>query len=132
MQMISLQSYSHWWQYAVVLLILAIVVFSLVKNYRTKLVQYLFLLLFFDVLLHIVLMKGLSEAMIYGGHWVYTIPLFVGWLYKSLEKNQRKILIAVLSGLILILAVNDVVRMKEFTDLAFQYFPKSDSLMIHR
>lgn len=127
--MISNSIYSEWWQYLFIVVILLFIVLALVKNYRNKLVKYLFLLLLFDVFLHTILQAGLYEAIIYGGHWVYTIPLFIGWLYKSLNAKQRKILFISLCSMIVFLAINNGFRMFEFANLALEYFPKTDSIL---
>lgn len=35
---------------------------------------------------------GINDEMIYGGHWVFIVPIFIGWLYKSLSKKHTILL----------------------------------------
>lgn len=125
--MIASSIYEFWWQYLFVILIIAIIVYSILMSYKNRLVQYLFLLFFFDVLIHAILRAGLHEAMIYGAHWIYTVPLFIGWLYKNLGRVQQKALTGLLICMLVVLATNNMVRMIEFTNLALEYFPKTES-----
>lgn len=127
--MIFYQPYEDWWQFVFVILVLVLILFSALKNYKEKLMQYLLLLFFIDVFLHVVFGLGLHEAMIYGAHWIYLVPLFIGWLFKSVGEKQRKGLMVLLCCMIIVLAVNNAVRMMEFTSLALEYFPKSDSML---
>lgn len=127
--MIFYEPYSHWWQWGLIVIILGLVVYSIIKNYKEKLIQYLVLLFMCDILVHIVFRYGFHEGLIYGGHWVYLIPLFIGWLLKTLEGKCRQGLMILIGCLIIVLAVNNFVQMLDFTSLALEYFPKSDSLL---
>ena len=39
-----------------------------------------------DVAVHLVGGYGLDEAVIFGGHWIFLVPMALGWLYRVLPK----------------------------------------------
>ena len=97
-------------------LLFILFVLGCVRNFRNSLVQILMLSFLVDVVIHIVLKFGLHTSYIYGGHFIFAVPLILGWLLCSLRENRTG-LMSVLSVLILLfvfLAINNGVRMKEF------------------
>ncbi|NHW58788.1 hypothetical protein HA378_26850, partial [Escherichia coli] len=83
---------------------------------RKPLVQVLMLSFLIDIMIHCVLKFGLHTSYIYGGHFVFVIPLILGWLLHSYRKNTNATLgLQLLLGLLtLFLALNNFYRMDEF------------------
>lgn len=127
--MIFYQPYEYIWQFLFVGLILGLIVFSFIRNYRQRLMQYLLFLFSFDVFIHVVLSFGLHEAMIYGAHWIYLVPLLIGWVLKNSDGMKKRSLIVLLCCMLVVLVGNNMVQMIDFTRLAHEYFPKEDSLL---
>lgn len=121
---ISLDFYHHWWQYLFAVSILVILGYSLFKNYKNKFVLIILSSLLVDIFIHVIIRYGLRDGFIYGGHWVFFVPLLFGWLYKSIEEERnKKILLYSLSGLFFALLLNNMFRLKEFIDLSLIHFP---------
>lgn len=120
---INIDFYKYWWQYATIGLIGLIVLLSIVKNYKNKLIYIPILFFSIDIVIHIIIRYGINEGIIYGGHWVFIVPILIGWLYKSLNGKNRKYLSALIIVLGIILAVNNIYQMNQFISLAYQLFP---------
>ena len=43
-----------------------------------------------DVAVHLVGGYGLDEAIIFGGHWVFLVPMALGWLYRVLPRQTYR------------------------------------------
>ena len=43
-----------------------------------------------DVAVHLIGGYGLDEAVIFGGHWVFLVPMALGWLYHVLPKQAYR------------------------------------------
>jgi hypothetical protein len=110
-------------QYLFVTLILAMLLLSLIKNYKNRFVQMIFLLFLVDITIHCFFKFGINQPFIYGAHWIYCIPLLLGWLYKKLNKNQGKIFLIIISCMCIGLIINNLVRLSEFINLAQQLYP---------
>lgn len=105
-------------------LLFILFVLGLVRNFRNVLVQILILSFLLDVVIHIVLKFGLHTSYIYGGHFIFVVPLIMGWLLYSFRENRTGF-ISVLSVLVLLfvfLVINNVVRMQEFFHFLEAYY----------
>lgn len=121
---ISLDFYHHWWQYAFSVILLGCLVYAVYKNYKNVLVQIIILLLLEDVLIHAVVMYGLRDGFIYGGHWVFTVPILLGWLYKSIPAEKTKtVFISGTAVFTLFLITNNLIRLYDFIQLSLNNFP---------
>lgn len=85
-------SYESPWQTALVGLIFALCAASAWQNRRNKYVQMLLLFLSVDFFAHIVLRYGIEEAVIFGGHWLFAVPVLLGWAYRGLPRRLRSVL----------------------------------------
>ncbi len=97
-------------------LIFVLFVLGYLRNWKNKLVQVLMVSFLLDIVIHVVLKFGLHTSYIYGGHFIFAVPLMLGWLFYSFREN-RQIFSALLSVMILLLAylcINNVLRMQEF------------------
>lgn len=121
---ISLDFYHHWWQYLFSISFLLILVYSLFKNHKNKLVQMIVLMLSVDILIHGIIRYGIRDAFIYGGHWIFLVPLIIGWGYKSIEKDRiklcSKIVLTILAGWMII---NNFIELSSFIQLSINNFP---------
>ena len=43
-----------------------------------------------DVAVHLIGGYGLDEAIIFGGHWVFLVPMALGWLYRVLPRQAYR------------------------------------------
>ena len=105
-------------------LILLIVILSVVKNYKNKLIWILVISFSIDILIHCVLKFGLHTSYIYGGHFVFVYPLLLGWLFFSYR--SKTISLSILYGVIMIMTVylgfNNFYRLGEFYQFLETYY----------
>lgn len=105
-------------------LILLIVILSVVKNYKNKLIWILVISFSIDILIHCVLKFGLHTSYIYGGHFVFVYPLLLGWLFFSYR--NKTISLSILYGVIMIMTVyfgfNNFYRLGEFYQFLETYY----------
>lgn len=102
--------------YVFIGLILLLMIWSVVKNYKNKLIWILVISFSIDILIHCVLKFGLHTSYIYGGHFVFVYPLLIGWLfYNYRDKNlPLSILYGVLMMMTVYLGFNNFYRLDEF------------------
>lgn len=116
--------FSSWTPYIFIGIILILVTWSYIKNFKNKLVQILMLSFLIDIIIHCILKFGLHTSYIYGGHFVFVYPLLIGWLVFS-YKNSPKILTFILtmvSIIIVYIGVNNFIRLNEFIVFLDKYY----------
>ncbi len=121
---IFMEPYSSFWNYFFVALIFGLVFWSYLKNFKNKLVQILIISFSVDILIHCVMKFGLHTSYIYGGHFIFVVPLMLGWLFYS-YKNNPKILSFFYSALLIsfiYFGINNFLRMEEFFDFLNLYY----------
>lgn len=123
--MLNATGFRFWWQYLYVSLLSGTLIWAIIKNYKNKLVQILVLLLAVDLGIHGVLKFGINTPFIYGGHWVYLVPLILAWFFKRIENKRMRIAYILLISFIALLAINNCLRLVEFAQLANQMYPIS-------
>ena len=77
-----------------------------------------------DIVIHCVLKFGLHTSYIYGGHFVFVIPLLIGWLffaYKNAPKTLSFLYVSV-GVLSVFLIMNNLFRMNEFFLFLDQFY----------
>lgn len=84
--------YLHAWQNGIVMLLLILIVASACLNIRNKYVLLILMYVGIDLIIHFIFRYGMNEAIIFGGHWMFIIPLLIGWLYKQLPVRIYRIL----------------------------------------
>nr|WP_260142014.1 DUF6080 domain-containing protein [Elizabethkingia anophelis] len=116
--------YSSWVSYLFIAIITVLIIWGFVANYKNKLVQVLGLSLLCDVIIHCVLKFGLHTSYIYGGHFIFVVPMLLGWLFYSQRGDPKTIsaLWAVLIILFAYLGFNNIYRLIEFITFANQYY----------
>lgn len=121
---IHMEFYHHWWQYLFIGVLGILLLYSIYKNRKNKHVQIVFLYFLTSVFIHLIIKYGIDEPMIFGGHWVYIVPILLGWLYKSLSnKTEKKYYTLLLIVMFIGLFINNALQMKNFITVALDIFP---------
>lgn len=121
---LGVKLYQSLWQYIVGILTLFFVIVGILRNYKNRFALMVVLLLSFDIFLHLILRFGLFDPFIYGAHWLYCVPLLIGWMYKSFKNVYvSKLLFCVICCMFVALVVNNMSHIYNFTTLAAELFP---------
>lgn len=116
--------YTSVFPYIFVGIVLFLVVWSYAINFKNKLVQVLMLSFLVDIVIHCILKFGLHTSYIYGGHFIFTVPLMIGWLFFAYRHSAKvtSTLFVVIWVLFAYLALNNVYRMTEFFQFLELYY----------
>ena len=119
-----METYSSFWNYFFVALIFVLVFWSYFKNFKNKLVQVIMISFLVDIFIHCIVKFGLHTSYIYGGHFVFVVPLMLGWLFFSYKNHPKMLsfLFSVLSVCFLYFGVNNFLRMNEFFEFLQKYY----------
>ncbi|GAB6010771.1 DUF6080 domain-containing protein [Viscerimonas tarda] len=120
---LSINSYPPDWKCIFAFSLLFIFLISALRNYKHRLFLLLASLFAVDIFIHLVCGYGLREPFIYGGHWVYCVPLFMGWLLASLKDKPAKITLGFFSLLFVAMVINNICHLYEFIEFALLYHP---------
>ena len=97
--------YRYWWNYAVEgaisLLFLAGIWYGRKSKYLWLVLSYFAL----DMVLHIGLGFGINEVYIMTAHWIYALPIAMGFLIKNAPIRFRKYLIGIVAAIALYLII---------------------------
>ncbi len=97
--------YRYWWNYAVEgaisLLFLAGIWYGRKSKYLWLVLSYFAL----DMVLHIGLGFGINEVYIMTAHWIYALPIAMGFLVKNAPIRFRKYLIGIVAAIALYLII---------------------------
>lgn len=118
--------YSSWIPYIFIAILLALVIWAYIKNFKNKLVQILMISFAVDIIIHCILKFGLHTSYIYGGHFVFVYPLLLGWLFYS-YRNSPKIFSSILilmMTMTVYLGINNFIRVEEFFSFLNAYYHK--------
>lgn len=115
--------YNSFWQFLWIAILACILVVSVLLNFRKSVFQLLLAVIGVDFLIHVVLKYNLLEGFIFGGHWIYAIPLILGWLYSSVNLQKQKIISVIVSILLIVMLINNVIKARSLFDLASSMFP---------
>lgn len=118
--------YSSWIPYIFIGVLLALVIWAYIKNFKNKLVQILMISFAVDIIIHCILKFGLHTSYIYGGHFVFVYPLLLGWLcysYRNSPKKFSAILILVIT-MTVYLGINNFIRLEEFFSFLNAFYQK--------
>ncbi|SFN65531.1 hypothetical protein SAMN05421594_3676 [Chryseobacterium oleae] len=111
-----MEPYSSSFCYAFIIILLGLILWSYIKNFRNKLVQMIIISFLVDIVIHCIMRFGLHTSYIYGGHFVFVYPLLLGWLFYA-YKSQPKILSFLMITLVILfvfLLANNLYRMSDF------------------
>ena len=97
--------YRYWWNYAVEgaisLLFLAGIWYGRKSKYLWLVLSYFAL----DMVLHIGLGFGINEVYIMTAHWIYALPIAMGFLIKNAPIRFRKYLVGIVAAIALYLTI---------------------------
>ena len=97
--------YRYWWNYAVEgaisLLFLAGIWYGRKSKYLWLVLSYFAL----DMVLHIGLGFGINEVYIMTAHWIYALPIVMGFLVKNAPIRFRKYLVGIVAAIALYLII---------------------------
>lgn len=113
-----LSNYDNFWQYGFTLIVIALLLWSIISHINNKLVLFISINFFMDIIIHIFLKYGLGESFIYAGHWIFTYPIFLGWLIKDQNKKVGNLITLVIIGFTLITVCNNTLKFYEI----YQHF----------
>lgn len=99
--------YTGYWQYGWLIVLFSGIILSTILNIKNKLFLLLIGTLSVDIFIHIIMKYNLREGFIFGGHWVFMVPLILGWLYHKLPPKQQTALTAVVAILFVPMIVNN-------------------------
>ncbi|WHF50877.1 DUF6080 domain-containing protein [Chryseobacterium gotjawalense] len=116
--------YSSAVPYLFVAAILILVLWSFARNLKNKFVQILMISFLVDIVIHCILKFGLHTSYIYGGHFIFVIPLLLGWLFYGYKDSPKTLsfLYGTVSVLFFYLIINNIFRMAEFFDFLGMYY----------
>ena len=121
---LSMDVYTSLIPYLFVAVVLILVLWSDFKNFKNKLVQVLMISFLVDIIIHCILKFGLHTSYIYGGHFIFVIPLMLGWLFYGYRDSPRIMaaLLCTVSLLLFYLGMNNLWRMEEFFVFLDKYY----------
>ena len=97
--------YRYWWNYAVEGIISLLFLSGIWYGRKSK---YLWLVLSYfalDMVLHIGLGFGINEVYIMTAHWIYALPIAMGFLVKNAPIRFRKYLVGIVAAIALYLII---------------------------
>ena len=107
--------YLHSWNNAVIMFLLFLVTASALLNLKNKYVQLLLMYLSIDFVIHFIIRYGMNEAILFGGHWMFAVPILLGWLYTRLPVRMYRILDWIIIGFFVLTAtINTMEFMRSF------------------
>ena len=104
--------------------VLVLVFWSYFKNFKNKLVQILMISFLVDIAIHCILKFGLHTSYIYGGHFIFVVPLMMGWLFYGYRNSPKMLSFLMVSGSVLLfyLGMNNIMRLEEFFVFLEKYY----------
>ncbi|MCL1942580.1 MAG: DUF6080 domain-containing protein [Candidatus Azobacteroides sp.] len=115
---------SHFSDYILGGILLSLCACSVIMNRKNRLIFILLLSLFVDFFLTFIMNFGLFESFIYGGHWVFIIPMLLGWMYHGLKTGRQRVVFdVVMTVMFVALLINNACRMSQIFDFALKYYP---------
>lgn len=94
-------------QNAIVAFLLILIATSAFLNLGNKYVQLLLMYLGIDLIIHFIIRYGMNEAILFGGHWMFAIPILLGWLYKCLPVRAYRILDWIIAAFLILTIINN-------------------------
>lgn len=119
-----MDTYSSAFPYFFVGILLFLIIWAWLKNFKNPLAQILMISFSVDIIIHCILKFGLHTSYIYGGHFVFVYPLMLGWLLFSYRKNGATLTaVGLIIGVLgIYLLLNNMYRMYEFFLFLERYY----------
>ncbi|MCI6618570.1 MAG: DUF6080 domain-containing protein, partial [Prevotella sp.] len=93
--------YRHWWNYGVETVIVVLFLCGIWSGRRSRLLWMSVSFFLMDMALHMGLGFGINEVYIMAPHWIYVVPIAIGFLLKRFRGRP----LVVLRGLLVLLTV---------------------------
>ncbi|WP_426049509.1 DUF6080 domain-containing protein [Chryseobacterium sp. NFX27] len=119
-----MEPYSSVFCYTFIIVLLALILWSYLKNFKNKLVQIIAISFMFDIVIHCIMRFGLHTSYIYAGHFIFVYPLLLGWLFYT-YRSQPKILSFLMVTVVILfsfLLANNLFRMADFFQFLDTYY----------
>lgn len=119
-----MEPYSSVFCYTFIIVLLALILWSYLKNFKNKLVQIIAVSFMFDIVIHCIMRFGLHTSYIYAGHFIFVYPLLLGWLFYA-YRSQPKILSFLIVTVVILfsfLLANNLFRMSDFFQFLDTYY----------
>jgi hypothetical protein len=81
--------YNYWLNYIVEALLVGLFLWGIWEGRRERFLWMALAGFLFDMALHIGLGFGINEVYIMAAHWVFVIPIAIGYLFKKLEEQEH-------------------------------------------
>jgi hypothetical protein len=81
--------YNYWLNYIVEALLVGLFLWGICEGRRERFLWMALAGFLFDMALHIGLGFGINEVYIMAAHWVFVIPIAIGYLFKKLEEQEH-------------------------------------------
>lgn len=119
-----MEPYSSVFCYAFVIILLILILWSYLKNFRNRLVQIIAISFLIDIVIHCVMRFGLHTSYIYGGHFVFVYPVLLGWLFYAYRSKPGIVsFLTVITGILFVfLIANNLFRMSDFFQFLENYY----------
>lgn len=116
--------YSSAFSYIFVVIVLLLVGWSYIKNFKNKWVQVMMISFLIDIIIHCIMRFGLHTSYIYGGHFVFVYPILIGWLFYAYRASPKMmfLLTFTIGFLFFYLLCNNLFRMSEFFWFMERYY----------
>ena len=97
--------YRHWWNYTVEAAIILLFLGGIWMGRKNKFLWLVLSYFALDMLLHLGLGFGLNEVYIMTAHWIYTLPIAIGYLCKHASSRYSKYIIGIVAAIALYLLI---------------------------
>lgn len=81
--------YNYWLNYIVEAVLVLLFLWGIWEGRRERFLWMALAGFLFDMALHIGLGFGINEVYIMAAHWVFVIPIAIGYLFKKLEEQEH-------------------------------------------
>lgn len=97
--------YNHWFNYVIEALIILLFLHGIICGWRSRFLWLCMSFFLIDMVLHVGLGFGLNEIYIMSAHYIYVIPIAIGYLLRVLAPTPRRVLRVILTMLTLYLFI---------------------------
>ncbi len=98
-------NYRHWWNYAVEAIIMVLFVAGIWAGRKSRFLWLVMSYFALDMMLHIGLGFGLNEVYIMTAHWIYALPIAIGFLLKKAKPRYARMLTGLVAAITLYLFI---------------------------
>ncbi|MCR4853589.1 MAG: GtrA family protein [Prevotella sp.] len=106
--------YTDWWNYAVEAVVVLLFLAGIWMGRRSRFLWLAMSFFGLDMLLHVVLGFGINEVYIMSAHWIYVIPIAMGFLLRGLKGRWRTGMSIAMSLLTVYLLIYNVLLIVQY------------------